>query len=120
MRVFLTARLVTRRVGAGKLTRRMPPTRAVEAAGADEKKVSGVNEYIDIYCDLRGRCVLTAASVRGCTWFFSDATHVCRCRYLPMIEVMIPVVRSLVSVRFECVTPCDSNVCCARADCASI
>ncbi len=48
-----------------QLTRRLALTRAQEAAGADEKKVSGVNEYIDIYCDLRGRCVHSAVSVRG-------------------------------------------------------
>ena len=31
--------------------------RALAAAGADEKKASGVKEYIDIYGDLRSRCV---------------------------------------------------------------
>jgi arginyl-tRNA synthetase len=51
-------------------------TKALAAAGEDEKKASGVKEYIDIYGDLRSR-------------------------YLPLIEVMIPVVRTIPDIRKE-------------------
>lgn len=50
--------------------------RASAAAAGDEKKVSSVAEYIDIYRDLRSR-------------------------YLTMIEVMIPVVRTIPDIRKE-------------------
>lgn len=49
---------------------------AVIAAGEDEKKRGSVVEYIDIYRDLRSR-------------------------YLPMMEVMIPVVRQIPDIKTE-------------------
>ena len=70
--------------------------RALAAAGADEKKASGVKEYIDIYGDLRSRCV--------CLWKMrwpSDLMGVSLPSYLPLIEVMIPVVRTIPDIRKE-------------------
>ena len=49
---------------------------AVAAAGSDDKKCSSVLEYIDIYRDLRSR-------------------------YQPMLEVMIPVIRTIPDIKAE-------------------
>jgi hypothetical protein len=70
------------------LTRACVCCRALAAAGDDEKKASGVAEYIDIYGDLRKRCAaLLSLALLNHMLITSFA------RYLPMMEVMIPVVR---------------------------
>jgi hypothetical protein len=70
--------------------------RALAAAGDDEKKASGVAEYIDIYGDLRKRCAALPSLAE------SSADHVF-CRYLPMMEVMIPVVRLCFLLACACI-----------------
>jgi len=71
--------------------------RALAAAGEDEKKASGVKEYIDIYGDLRSRCV----PHKQAACLPQSLSHLVLGRYLPLFEVMIPVVRTIPDIRTE-------------------